>query len=75
MPENKTILTFQEFTKSGDLNPNRTERFCANVACVDRKVDLQIRVECAHVIPHENFRYICSTSEQVPHHDMRLFLR
>ncbi|XP_063691419.1 uncharacterized protein LOC134823784 isoform X2 [Bolinopsis microptera] len=56
----------KEFTKSGDLNPNRTERFCANVACVDRKVDLQIRVECAHVIPHENFSTFVERLQVMP---------
>jgi len=45
----------KEFTRTGDLNPNRTERFCANIACVDRKVDLQLRVECAHVVPPDTF--------------------
>ncbi|KAL5249287.1 hypothetical protein ACHWQZ_G018220 [Mnemiopsis leidyi] len=45
----------KEFTRTGELNPQRTERFCANIACVDRKVDLQIKVECAHVVPHETF--------------------
>ena len=51
------LVNSQEFTRTGDLNPQRTERFCANIACVDRKVDLQIRVECAHVVPHDTFRY------------------
>lgn len=45
----------KEFTNSGELNADRVERFCANVACVDRKVDLQLCLECRHVIPHETY--------------------
>ena len=46
---------FQEFTKDGQLNRNRTNRFTANIACVDRKVDFRLQCECRRVVSNDNF--------------------
>jgi len=45
----------KEFTKAGDLNPNRYERFTADVVCVDRKVDFQLILDCKEVLLNDNY--------------------